>query len=156
VPCPLGQRSAFSFNPVKPIPRDRLAWLTVVFDAVLICFSTSAIQGVEAVGLWRGRRWAEYLTFVATALRVPLEAYQIGHRPTVLRGITLVIDVAIVVYLVIAKRQCGLRGGEPGYGPGCSTGAPGRCGRDRGYHRRPSSGDAAARYRGTQGGPFGS
>jgi len=70
------------------------------------------LEGTEAVGLWRGRRWAEYLTFVATALLLPLEIYEISHRPTVLKAVTLAINLAVVLYLVWAKRLFGLRGGE--------------------------------------------
>jgi uncharacterized membrane protein (DUF2068 family) len=70
------------------------------------------LEGVEAVGLWRGRRWAEYLTFVATALLLPLEIYEITNRPTVLKAVTLAINLAVVAYLVWAKRLFGLRGGE--------------------------------------------
>jgi len=70
------------------------------------------LEGTEAVGLWRGRRWAEYLTFIATALLLPLEIYEIVHRPTVLKGVTLAINLAVVLYLVWAKRLFGLHGGE--------------------------------------------
>jgi uncharacterized membrane protein (DUF2068 family) len=70
------------------------------------------LEGTEAVGLWRGRRWAEYLTFLATVLLLPLEIYEISHRPTVLKGVTLAINLAVVLYLVWAKRLFGLRGGE--------------------------------------------
>jgi uncharacterized membrane protein (DUF2068 family) len=31
----------------------------------------AALEATEAVGLWQGRRWAEYLTFVATVIFVP-------------------------------------------------------------------------------------
>jgi uncharacterized membrane protein (DUF2068 family) len=71
----------------------------------------AVLEGVEAVGLWRGRRWAEYLTFVATTLLVPLEIYEISKKPTALKAVTLAINLAIVVYLVLAKRLFGLRGG---------------------------------------------
>jgi uncharacterized membrane protein (DUF2068 family) len=33
----------------------------------------AALEGAEAVGLWRTRRWAEYLTFVAAAVLVPAD-----------------------------------------------------------------------------------
>jgi uncharacterized membrane protein (DUF2068 family) len=71
----------------------------------------AVLEGVEAVGLWRGRRWAEYLTFVATALLLPLEVYEISRKATALKGLTLAINLAIVVYLIIAKRLFGVRGG---------------------------------------------
>ena len=38
------------------------------------------VEGVEAVGLWLGKRWAEYLTFIATTALLPLELYEITHR----------------------------------------------------------------------------
>lgn len=69
------------------------------------------LEGVEAVGLWRGLRWAEYLTFVATAALLPLEIYEIGRHPTALKAITFVINLVIVIYLVAAKRLFGVRGG---------------------------------------------
>jgi uncharacterized membrane protein (DUF2068 family) len=71
----------------------------------------AVLEGVEAVGLWYARRWAEYLTFVATALLLPLEIYEISRKPTALKAVTLVINLAIVVYLVLAKRLFGVRGG---------------------------------------------
>src|SRR5260370_23269970 len=33
------------------------------------------LEGIEAVGLWYAKRWAEYLTFLATTLLLPLEIY---------------------------------------------------------------------------------
>ncbi|HUE58233.1 MAG TPA: DUF2127 domain-containing protein [Acidimicrobiales bacterium] len=71
----------------------------------------AVLEGVEAVGLWKAKRWAEYLTFIATALLVPLEVYEIAKKPTALKAVTLAINVAIVVYLVLAKRLFGVRGG---------------------------------------------
>jgi uncharacterized membrane protein (DUF2068 family) len=70
-----------------------------------------ALEGIEAVGLWFAKRWAEYLTFIATALLLPLEVYEIVNRVSVLKVIGFAINVAIVIYLVYAKRLFGLRGG---------------------------------------------
>ncbi|HVA09780.1 MAG TPA: DUF2127 domain-containing protein [Acidimicrobiales bacterium] len=72
----------------------------------------AALEGIEAVGLWLAKRWAEYLTFVATAALIPLEIYEIAHKPTALKGLTLAINLAIVVYLMVAKRLFGIRGGH--------------------------------------------
>jgi len=69
------------------------------------------LEGAEAVGLWFQRRWAEYLTFIATTLFLPLEIYELTARITVVRGLALVINLAIVCYLLLAKRLFGLRGG---------------------------------------------
>jgi uncharacterized membrane protein (DUF2068 family) len=69
------------------------------------------LEGAEAFGLWFQRRWAEYLTFVATALFVPYELYELGNRITVIRIGAFVVNVAILLYLLLAKRLFGVRGG---------------------------------------------
>jgi len=69
------------------------------------------LEGAEAVGLWFQRRWAEYLTFVATTLLVPLEVYELTVRVSWFKLAALIVNVAIVLYLLLAKRLFGLRGG---------------------------------------------
>jgi uncharacterized membrane protein (DUF2068 family) len=69
------------------------------------------LEGIEAVGLWLTKRWAEYLTFLATAILLPLEIYEIVHRRSALKIIGFLINLAIVIYLLLAKRLFGLRGG---------------------------------------------
>jgi uncharacterized membrane protein (DUF2068 family) len=77
--------------------------------AVLLVYG--AVEGIEAVGLWYQRRWAEYLTFLVTASLLPLEIYELVNRATVFKTIAFVINVAVVFYLLRAKRLFGLRGG---------------------------------------------
>jgi uncharacterized membrane protein (DUF2068 family) len=69
------------------------------------------LEGVEAIGLWRARRWAEYLTFLATTVLLPLEVYEIIHGGTVLKVVGFLVNLAVVVYLLFAKRLFGIRGG---------------------------------------------
>jgi uncharacterized membrane protein (DUF2068 family) len=69
------------------------------------------LELVEAVGLWFAKRRAEYLTFVATAVFLPLEVYELTKTVSVLKITAFVINVAIVAYLLYAKRLFGLRGG---------------------------------------------
>jgi uncharacterized membrane protein (DUF2068 family) len=71
----------------------------------------AALEGVEAIGLWFARRWAEYLTFLATAVLLLPELYELSHRLSALKVLTLLINLAVVVYLLFAKRLFGLRGG---------------------------------------------
>jgi uncharacterized membrane protein (DUF2068 family) len=71
----------------------------------------AALEATEAVGLWLGRRWAEYLTFIATVVFVPYEIYELTKGISALKVLALVINVAIVAYLLVAKRLFGLRGG---------------------------------------------
>jgi uncharacterized membrane protein (DUF2068 family) len=71
----------------------------------------AVLEGVEAVGLWFQKRWAEYLTFIATTVFVPLEVYELVARQSFFRIVTLVINLAVCAYLLFAKRLFGLRGG---------------------------------------------
>ncbi len=71
------------------------------------------LEGIEAIGLWFAKRWAEYLTFVATIVFVPYEIKELLPPKTVtaLKVLALVINLAIAVYLLYAKRLFGLHGG---------------------------------------------
>ena len=60
---------------------------------------------VEGVGLIRGRRWAEYFTVVVTASFVPLEIYEVVRHPTPIRVAALLVNVAIVWYLIARLRR---------------------------------------------------
>lgn len=72
----------------------------------------AVLEGVEAIGLWLAKRWAEYLTFVATTVLLVPELYELWHKVSVLKIVTLVINLAVVLYLLFAKRLFGLRGGD--------------------------------------------
>ena len=83
---------------------------TLVKIAIVVALY-AALEGAEAVGLWLQKRWAEYLTFIATTLLLPLEIYELSHKFSVLKIITLILNIAVVIYLLLAKRLFGLRGG---------------------------------------------
>jgi uncharacterized membrane protein (DUF2068 family) len=69
------------------------------------------LEGAEAVGLWYQRRWAEYLTFVATLVFMPYEIYELTLTISALKVAVLTLNVLITVYLLFSKRLFGLRGG---------------------------------------------
>jgi uncharacterized membrane protein (DUF2068 family) len=77
----------------------------------LLVSAYALLEAVEAVGLWWQKRWAEYLTFIATTALVPLELYELSRGFSALKIIALIVNLAIVVYLLLAKRLFGLRGG---------------------------------------------
>jgi uncharacterized membrane protein (DUF2068 family) len=68
-------------------------------------FLYGALLLTEGVGLWRRRRWAEYLTIVATGVFIPLEVYELAKRFTPTRLGVLALNVAIVAYLVTRVRR---------------------------------------------------
>jgi uncharacterized membrane protein (DUF2068 family) len=71
----------------------------------------AVLEGTEAVGLWLGKRWAEYLTFLATIIFVPYEVYELAKGVSALKVLALVLNLAVAAYLLFAKRLFGLHGG---------------------------------------------
>jgi len=62
------------------------------------------LEGTEGVGLAMRRRWAEYLTVIATGLLIPYEAYEVIHKVTLFKVGALLLNVAVVGYLAYRKR----------------------------------------------------
>jgi uncharacterized membrane protein (DUF2068 family) len=65
-----------------------------------IALGYAVLYAIEGFGLWRNAHWAEYLTVVTTSLLVPIEIWEIVRHPTALKWLTLIINLAIVAYLV--------------------------------------------------------
>jgi len=72
-------------------------------------FFYATLLAVEGVGLWMEKRWAEYLTVIATASFIPLEIYEIIERLTVTRVLLLAFNIGVVIYLIKKLRE---RNGE--------------------------------------------
>ena len=64
----------------------------------------AALFLTEGTGLWFLKRWAEWFTIIITSSLVPVEVYEIHPHPTPLKLAVLVINVAIVAYLVLRVR----------------------------------------------------
>lgn len=62
------------------------------------------LECLEGVGLVMRKRWAEYLVVLATSAFLPLEIAEVIHRPTPLKALGTLLNLAIVVYLVWRKR----------------------------------------------------
>lgn len=63
-------------------------------------FLYGALFATEGIGLLLRKRWAEYLTVISTALLLPVEVYELFRRFRWAKLIILVLNVAIVVYLI--------------------------------------------------------
>jgi uncharacterized membrane protein (DUF2068 family) len=70
------------------------------------------LEATEMVGLWLGKRWAEYLTLLATIVFLPLEIYELSMGVTILRIIAFALNVVVALYLLWAKRLFGVNGGR--------------------------------------------
>jgi uncharacterized membrane protein (DUF2068 family) len=62
------------------------------------------LEGTEGVGLAMRRRWAEYLTVIATGILIPYEAYEVIHHATLFKVGALLLNLAVVGYLAYRKR----------------------------------------------------
>jgi uncharacterized membrane protein (DUF2068 family) len=78
----------------------------------LVLLAYAALEALEGVGLWFNKRWAEYLTFVATTVLIPYEVYELTLRVSAFKLVVLVINLAVALYLLLAKRLFGVRGGH--------------------------------------------
>ncbi len=80
-------------------------------EAVAIgAFLFATLFVIEGIGLWLRRRWAQYLTVVATTLFIPLEIFQLFRFATPARAATLAINLAVVLLLI---RYLRLHGFQP-------------------------------------------
>ena len=86
----------------------RLLLLIGTFNHVTIlaigAIAYALLEGTEGVGLAMRRRWAEYLTVIATGLLIPYEAYEVIHRATLFKVGALLLNLAVVGYLAYRKR----------------------------------------------------
>ena len=91
-------------NPASRSPRifldaagrlsDAHLWLLAV-----LAFAYAGLRLVEAYGLWRARRWAEWIAVGSGAIYLPFEAYELARGISWLRACTFVGNLAIVAYI---------------------------------------------------------
>jgi uncharacterized membrane protein (DUF2068 family) len=73
------------------------------FRAVTLVYAT--IFSIEGVGLWMRQAWAEWLTIVVTGSLIPLEIYEFLQGPNYGKTALIIVNAAIVWYLVVRVRH---------------------------------------------------
>jgi len=68
-------------------------------------FFYSALFFTEGTGLALHKRWAEYLTIISTSSLLPVELYQIYAAPSIPKFVVLLVNLAVVAYLVYELRR---------------------------------------------------
>jgi len=68
------------------------------FSLFVFCYAGLGI--LEGVGLLLEKAWAEYLTAIITASFLPLEIIELNHRVTWMKVGFLVVNLAVLAYLV--------------------------------------------------------
>jgi uncharacterized membrane protein (DUF2068 family) len=71
-------------------------------SAGTFCYATLFL--IEGTGLFLRKRWAEYFTIVVTASLLPFEIYEMVQEPSVVKAAVIIINIAIVVYLIVRLR----------------------------------------------------
>jgi len=105
-------------DPAKRVPRIFLHVMTEATPARLRWLAVGAMayalmRFAEAYGLWRGRRWAEWLGVVTAAVYLPFEAGALIRRPGAEPLVALALNLMIVVYLARLLRAGGDEGPPP-------------------------------------------
>ena len=102
---------AVDLDPRRPLFHRAIAYLhhlhaSELRIAALFALGYGVLELVEGTGLWLDQLWAEYLTVIATSLLIPFELYELVHHPSALKAGGLVVNLAIVAYLVhLLKRR---------------------------------------------------
>ncbi len=74
-------------------------------DVGLGSFVYAALFFTEGLGLWLAKPWAEWFTTIITGSLVPVEMYEIYRHPTAVKAVVVLINVAVVVYLIVRIRK---------------------------------------------------
>ena len=72
-----------------------------------VLFIYAGLGLIEGIGLMLEKVWAEYFTALLTASFLPLEIFELTHRITPVRVTLLVLNLAVLAYLVshLARRR---------------------------------------------------
>jgi len=100
----------FGLDPGDHYPAIVLRYADALADAnlrnlVLLATGYVALRFTEAYGLWRERRWGEWLGALSGALYVPFELRHLLHSPTWESALVLAGNLAIVAYLAWQLRR---------------------------------------------------
>ncbi len=104
---------AISFTGEPRFVRELLAWLsgtsaTRIRELGVVALGYALLYAAEGVGLWQERRWAEYLTVVATASFIPFELIALSGGVTGPKLFTFTVNVLVCAYLAwVPQRKSG-------------------------------------------------
>jgi len=95
-------------NPAHRYPTIFIDAMSKMNDSRIMAFAAFAglyatVRFIEAYGLWRLRAWAEWFAIVSGSIYVPIEIYEVFKHVTWLRVTVLIVNLAIVAYLVYVR-----------------------------------------------------
>lgn len=103
------------FNPASHYPRIFLDLTERMNDARLWSMAVAAamysvVRMVEAVGLWLRKAWAEWFAVLTGGMYIPVEIFEVARRATWPRVTVLVVNLAVVSYLLFVLVRSGGKG----------------------------------------------
>lgn len=92
-------------NPAKGYPEifiDAAANATNARLWMLASFALtySVVRWIEAYGLWRAKRWAEWVAIASGGIYVPAELYELARGVNWMKVMLLALNLGIVLYMV--------------------------------------------------------
>ena len=80
-----------------------------VRELVVGSFLYAGLFLTEGIGLWLLKRWAMWFTVIFTGSFLPIEIYELARRPGAGKAALLLLNLALVVYLIreIRNRRAG-------------------------------------------------
>lgn len=71
----------------------------------IVSFIYAALFLTEGIGLWMVKRWAEWFSVIITTSLIPFEVYEIHRHPGTIKCLVLVVNIAVVGYLIYRIRH---------------------------------------------------
>jgi uncharacterized membrane protein (DUF2068 family) len=100
----------FHLNPASRYPRifidlagrlsDKNLWRLAMF-----AFFYAGLRFIEAYGLWRGRRWAEWFAVASGAIYIPIELFDLLAGVSSIKVLTFAVNIGIVSYIGSSLRK---------------------------------------------------
>jgi len=94
----LDSRPARFFLDLADRLSDMRLWRLAIVASVY-----SSLRFIEAYGLWFARPWAEWLAAISGMIYLPFELYEVIRRPSWLHFVILLVNVAIVIYMLYLR-----------------------------------------------------
>ena len=106
----------FHLNPASHYPQIFIHALSAATEARLWFLACTAlayaiIRFIEAYGLWREKRWAEWFAAASGGIYIPIELYELWQGVTWAKTCMLVLNAIIVAYMSHVLWQARRRGG---------------------------------------------
>jgi uncharacterized membrane protein (DUF2068 family) len=74
----------------------------------VVSFIYAGLFLTEGIGLWLVKRWGEWFSVIITSSLIPVEVYEIYRHPSAIKGLVLIINIAVVGYLLFRIRHEGV------------------------------------------------